>query len=152
MCVCMLVAQSCLTLCHLMDCSLPGSSVHGISQAKILEWVAIPFSRDPSDAGIEPKSPPLQADSLPPELREANVLVCRVWNLARHDGLRLNSFLSSSYATLTGLELEIQGQRTKQPSLFFPEKRRVWWKQPWQLCSEAWWVKEGLFHVSFKTV
>ena len=36
--------QSCLTLCIPMDCSLPGSSVHGILQARILEWVAIPFS------------------------------------------------------------------------------------------------------------
>ena len=40
----MLVAQSCLTLCDPMDCRLPGSSVHGILQARILEWVAIPFS------------------------------------------------------------------------------------------------------------
>ena len=38
-------AQSCLTLCNPMDWSPLGSSVHGISQAKILEWVAIPFSR-----------------------------------------------------------------------------------------------------------
>ena len=41
----MLHAQSCPTLHNPMDCSLPGSSVHGISQASILEWVAIPFSR-----------------------------------------------------------------------------------------------------------
>ena len=40
-----LVTQSCLTLCNPMDCSLPGSSLHAISQARILEWVAIPFSR-----------------------------------------------------------------------------------------------------------
>ena len=39
------VAQSCLTLCDPMDCSPPGSSVHGILQARILEWVAISFSR-----------------------------------------------------------------------------------------------------------
>ena len=39
-----LVAQSCLTLCDPMDCSLPGSSVYGILQARILEWAAIPFS------------------------------------------------------------------------------------------------------------
>ena len=39
------VAQSCPTLCHPMDCSLPGSPVHGILQARILEWVAISFSR-----------------------------------------------------------------------------------------------------------
>ena len=39
------VAQSCLTLCDPMDCSLPGSSVHRIFQARILEWVAISSSR-----------------------------------------------------------------------------------------------------------
>ena len=44
-CVCVLVTQSCLTLCDPMDCSPPGSSVHGISQARVLEWVAISFSR-----------------------------------------------------------------------------------------------------------
>ena len=43
------VAQSCLTLCHPMDCrSLPRSSVHGIFQARVLEWVAISFSRGSS--------------------------------------------------------------------------------------------------------
>ena len=42
------VAQSCLTLCDPMGCSLPGSSVHGIFQARILEWVAISFSRGSS--------------------------------------------------------------------------------------------------------
>ena len=41
-------AQSCPTLCNPMDCSLPGFSVHGILQARILEWVAIPFSRKSS--------------------------------------------------------------------------------------------------------
>ena len=42
------VAQSCLTLCDPMDCSLPGSSVHGIFQAIVLEWTAISFSRGSS--------------------------------------------------------------------------------------------------------
>ena len=42
------VAQSCLTLCNPVDCSLPGSSVHGILQARILEWVDISFSRGSS--------------------------------------------------------------------------------------------------------
>ena len=36
--------QSCPTLCDPMDCSLPGSSIHGIFQARVLEWVAIAFS------------------------------------------------------------------------------------------------------------
>ena len=43
--VCVLVAQSCPTLCNPMDGSPPGSSVHGILQARILKWIAIPFSR-----------------------------------------------------------------------------------------------------------
>ena len=43
-----LVAQLRLTLCDPMDCTLPGFSVHGISQARILEWVAISFSRGSS--------------------------------------------------------------------------------------------------------
>ena len=43
--MCVLAAQSCPTLCNAMDFSQPGSSVHGIFQARILEWVAIPFSR-----------------------------------------------------------------------------------------------------------
>ena len=42
------VAQSCLTLCDPMDYSLPGSSVHGILQARILEWVAISYNRGSS--------------------------------------------------------------------------------------------------------
>ena len=60
----MLVAQSCLNLCDPMDCSLPGSSVHRILQARILEWVAIPFSRDLPNPWMEHRSPTLQADSL----------------------------------------------------------------------------------------
>ena len=53
------VAQSCQTLCDLLD-----YQVHGILQARILEWVAIPFSRGSSQLGIEPRSPALRADSL----------------------------------------------------------------------------------------
>ena len=62
-----LVAQSCLTPCDPMDCSPPGPSVNGILQARILEWVAIPFFRNLPDPGIEPGSSALQADSLPSE-------------------------------------------------------------------------------------
>ena len=45
------VAQSCLTLHNLRDCSLPGSPVHGIFQARVLEWGAIAFSRSPHKKG-----------------------------------------------------------------------------------------------------
>ena len=66
-----LVAQSCLTLCNPMYCSPPCSSVHGILQARVLEWVAMPSPGDLPDPGIEPGSPALQSDpslSEPPGL------------------------------------------------------------------------------------
>ena len=62
-----LVAQSCLTLWDPMDYSPPGSFVHGILQARILEWVAILFSRSLPDPEIKPRYPACQADSLPSE-------------------------------------------------------------------------------------
>ena len=46
--VLVLATLSCTTLCDPMDCSLPGSSIHGILQARILEWVSMSFSRGPS--------------------------------------------------------------------------------------------------------
>ena len=72
MCVCsqwvkVLVSQSCLTLWDPMDCSLPGPSILGIFQARLLEWIAIPFSRGSSLPWVEPGFPSLQADSLPSE-------------------------------------------------------------------------------------
>ena len=60
-----------------MDCSLSGSSIHGILQARILEWIAILFSGYLTDLGIEPESPALQADSSPskpPGKLQRNVL------------------------------------------------------------------------------
>ena len=64
-CVCVLVIQSCLTLCDSMDCSPPGSSVHRILQASILEWVAIPFSGKLPDSGTETGCPTFWGDFLP---------------------------------------------------------------------------------------
>ena len=54
--------QSCLTLVTPMD-----YTVHGILQARILRWVAFPSPEDLPDPGIKPRSPTLQADSLPAE-------------------------------------------------------------------------------------
>ena len=54
-----LVTESCPTLRDPMDCSPPGSSVHGILQARRLEWVVVSFTRDLPDPGIEPRSPAL---------------------------------------------------------------------------------------------
>ena len=55
-CVALLVIQSCVTVCDLMDCSQPGFSVHGIPPARIPEQVAISFSRGLHDPGDEPRS------------------------------------------------------------------------------------------------
>ena len=63
-----LAAQSCPTLCDPLDCSLPGSSVHGILQARILEWVAMPSSRGSSQPRDQTEvSSTLWADSVPSE-------------------------------------------------------------------------------------
>ena len=62
-----LVAKTIPTLCDPTDYSPPGSSVHGISQARILEWVAISISRGSSWPRINLGSPALQEDSLPSE-------------------------------------------------------------------------------------
>ena len=71
------ITRSCLTLCDPVDCSLPGSSVHGILQVRILEWVSIsssrwssllqgifPFPGDLPNSEIKPRYPALQMDSL----------------------------------------------------------------------------------------
>ena len=82
---CFVVVQSlnCVWLfCDPMDCNLLGSSVRGISQASILEWIAISFSRVSSWSMIEPISPALQADSLPLSHLGSPYIHCcyHVWN------------------------------------------------------------------------
>ena len=66
------VAQSCLILCDPMD-----YTVHGILQARRLEWVAFPSPGDLPKPGIKLRSPALQADSLPTELPGKPILVAR---------------------------------------------------------------------------
>ena len=56
-CSCLVASVVWPTPCDLMDCSPPGSSVHGITPARILEWVAMPSSRDLPHPGVEPASP-----------------------------------------------------------------------------------------------
>ena len=62
------VAQSCPTLCNPMDCSLPGSSVHGFSRQEYWSGLPFPSPGDLPDPRIEPRSPALQADALTSEL------------------------------------------------------------------------------------
>ena len=62
-----LLTQLCLTLCDPMDCSPPGSSVHGIFQERILEWVAMPSSRGSSQPRDRAQVSALWVDALPSE-------------------------------------------------------------------------------------
>ena len=62
-----LVSKSSLALCDSMDCSLPGSSIHGILQQEYWSGVSFPSPEDLPVPGIKPRSPALQADSLPSE-------------------------------------------------------------------------------------
>ena len=62
------VAQSCLTPSNPMDCSLPGFSVHGIFQARVLDGLPFPSPGDLPNPGIESGSPTLHTDALPSEL------------------------------------------------------------------------------------
>ena len=72
-----LVTQLCLILCDSIDCSLPGSSVHGILQQEYWSGLPFPSPGDLPDPGIKPGSPALQANSLPYEpLRKPQE---RVW-------------------------------------------------------------------------
>ena len=63
-----------------MDYSPPGSFVNGISQTRLLEWVAISFSRDLPNPGIEPGSPTLQAKSLPTD----HIVCALTYSLTSH--------------------------------------------------------------------
>ena len=86
-------------LCDPMDCSPPGSSLHGILQARVLEWVAIPFSRGSSDPGIEPGSPALQADALTSEPPGKPELTLREGISRRESRCYSRIFLLSADAT-----------------------------------------------------
>ena len=66
MCVLRVRLFACLTLCDPMDCGPPGSSVHGIPRQEYWSGLPFPSPGDLPDPGIEPRSPALQADSLPP--------------------------------------------------------------------------------------
>ena len=61
---CCLVTESCPTLCDPLDCSLPGSSLYGISQARILEWLPYPSPEYLPKPGVKPVSHAWQTDSL----------------------------------------------------------------------------------------
>ena len=96
----LLVSQSCLSLCELMGYRPPRSPVHGILQARILEWVAIPFSRGSSDPGIKSRSPALQADSTiwaTGEAASSGIRKCPLGKLLYLDILKVTVYLYSHF-------------------------------------------------------
>ena len=92
----MLVAQLCLTLCDPMDCSPPGSSVHGIFQARILEWVASSFSR----ASSQPKDKTWI--SLSPALASWFFTISTTWKAQKN--------VKDEPITKAGTEMQMQGR------------------------------------------
>ena len=110
------VAQSGLTLCDPMDYSLQGSSVHGISQARVLEWVAISFSMGSSRPRMEPGSPSLQADALPSEPPGKPLRQQKRW-------LIVHMLHSATAEKRTRLENHVgSGQRTKRGTALITSK------------------------------
>ena len=114
--VSVLVTQLCPALCESVDCSLPGSPIHRIVQARILEWVAISFSRG---LEIEPGSPALKADCLlseqpgKPYRNHANTKIERIAYIPNHFNL-FNVFtentcisISCQQRTVTLLSLNV---------------------------------------------
>ena len=104
----MKVTQSCPILWYPMD-----YTVHGILQARILEWVAFPFSRDLPNPGIEPRSPTLQVVSLPvePQGEPKNTGVSSL-SLLRWRSWEANSRMEpgSSALQMDSLSIELSGE------------------------------------------
>ena len=113
--VAMSVTQSCPPLCDPMDCSPPGSSVHGILQARILEWVATAFSRGPSWPRDQTWVFCKQADSLPSELQESS----------RRTESTLKNWEGPAHMQISSL-----GHKTRKPGnadpAFWPRLDKAW--------------------------
>ena len=108
--------QLCLTLCDPVDYSLPGSSVHGILEARILEWLPCPPSGVLPDPGIE-------------QLQEGGP----VWGLKPGSCLTLRNELSEEIPVLTKQEI-LLGKGTRVESSRVREPRRTALPHGWQSC------------------
>ena len=124
-----LFAQSCPNLCDSTDCSPPGSSVHGDSQARILEWVAMPSSRGSS----QPRSLSLQVDSLLSQPQGSLVYVESVHKLlgvpksSVVKNLPANTGDTGSIPGSRRSPGEGSGHRLQYSCLEHPRDRGSWW-------------------------
>ena len=119
------VAQSCPTLSNHMDCSLPGSSIHGIFQARVLEWGAIAFSTGPPQG--PPQRPPLKiGQSLELTGGCLRSSVCHTEPIENENSeiVLLQSFSSGS----VGKESTCQCRRHRRPR-FNPWVRKIAWRR-----------------------
>ena len=126
------VAQSCLTLCDPMDCSLPGSSIHEILQARILECIAISLSR---------------GSSQPRDLTQVSHTAGRSFNLwATREAARSKCLLISWLQSPSAVVLKPPKIKSDTVSTVSPSIAMKWWDQmPWSPFSECWTLSQ-LFH------
>ena len=110
------VAQLCPTLCDPTDCSPPGSSIHGIFQPRILQWVANAFSRGSSGPRDWTQSPALQAGSLPSEPPSIFTLLCNHHHHSAPHFLRAQLELC---ILNTDFPFPIPTRRPEQPPFYF---------------------------------
>ena len=119
-----LVTQSCSTLCDPMDCSPPVSSVHGIFQARILEWGAIPFSRGSSWSR--------NRTQVHPHCRQILYLLSHQGSPDNHNLKQILQFEEDAKSGgAGGKELTGQWRRLKR-CRFDPWVRKITWRRKWQ--------------------
>ena len=121
-----------------MDCSLPGFSVHGILQARILEWFAISFSRDLPHPGIKPGSPALQADALQSEPLEKPKQMVYIPTIEYYLAIRWASHVAQSvehlptmwetWVQFLGQEIPLEKEMATHSSI--PAWRIPWTEEP----------------------
>ena len=127
-----LVTQSCPTLCDPMDWSLTGSSAHGIHQARILEWAALPSPGGLPGPGIECWSPSLQADSLPSESPGKPLDIRKL----RHD-IKPSQTLGTKYFNGFLFTVRNSYKNTKQLPLWFHVLNQIMCLSKTCLCGQV---------------
>ena len=121
-----LVSQSYLTLCNSTDCSPPGFSVHGILQARILEWIAMPSPGDLLTQTLSPRSPAFQTDSLPSPSQGSLVFIYFIsiqWTSIGANTKLLKCFMvmwPAAYPTQESMEKCIFANSSQVLIVFFP--------------------------------
>ena len=111
-----------------MDCSLPGSSVHEIYQARILDWVALSFSMgNLLDPGIEPESPALAGRFFATEPPEKPQIIVALYFVLRSGNISFPTLVSFLMTVLDMLASYISVYILKSASQFLQKKEKAFW-------------------------